>query len=229
VPFFVPDPLPLYSNGQLILRQKQEPPVVGFYGYAGVVMLKMAYGVYASLKHNLLSQVDRAPYEAIPVLPATLLRAKVLRVLSSDARLKTDFHINKRAFKRNDKRIDAETKAQGIAAFHRNVYASDYTLCVRGYGNWSIRFYETLACGRIPVFINTDCVLPREGKINWKDYCVWVEQREIAHAAERVWEFHARLTPEEFLKKQHACRRLWEQHLSRPGFMTHLHEELGFR
>jgi hypothetical protein len=76
VPFFVADPLPQHSNGQVKLRRKGERPVVGFCGYAGVVLPKMAYGVYANLKHNLLFRLGRAPYEAMPVLPATLLRAR---------------------------------------------------------------------------------------------------------------------------------------------------------
>lgn len=29
---------------------------------------------------------------------------------------------------------------------------SDYVLCTRGNGNYSIRFYEALCRGRIPVF-----------------------------------------------------------------------------
>jgi hypothetical protein len=226
VPFFVADPLPQHSNGQVKLRRKGERPVVGFCGYAGVVLPKMAYGVYANLKHNLLFRLGRAPYEAMPVLPATLLRARTLRLLSTDSRIETNFLINKRAFKRNDKRFDAEIRARQVATFYRNLLDSDYILCVRGYGNWSIRFYETLACGRIPVFIDTDCVLPSRARIPWKNYCVYVEQHELAHIAERILEFHARLTPDEFIEKQLACRQLWEERLSRAGFMNHLAEEL---
>ena len=33
--------------------------------------------------------------------------------------------------------------------------ASPYILCVRGAGNYSARFYEALALGRIPVLVNT--------------------------------------------------------------------------
>jgi hypothetical protein len=55
---------------------------------------------------------------------------------------------------------------------------------------------------------------------------VYVEQHELAHIAERILEFHARLTPDEFIEKQLACRQLWEERLSRAGFMNHLAEEL---
>ncbi len=91
-------------------------------------------------------------------------------------------------------------------------------LCPRGKGNYSIRFYETLASGRIPVFINTDCVLPFEEWIDWRQYCVWVEGHEVAHVAEKVAEFHEGLSDEEFRDRQRACRQLWLDWQSPFGF-----------
>jgi hypothetical protein len=85
-------------------------------------------------------------------------------------------------------------------------------------GNYSIRFYETLSCGRIPVFVNTDCVLPFEEWIDWKSYCVWVEAHEVARAAEKVAEFHDGLSDAEFRDRQRACRQLWLDWLSPLGF-----------
>ena len=91
----------------------------------------------------------------------------------------------------------------------QNMIESDYILCARGAGNFSYRLYETLSCGRIPVFIDTDCVLPYNFAIEWKKYCVWVNEGELSHIAEKVAEFHSRLSPQEFLDLQSACRRLW--------------------
>ena len=100
------------------------------------------------------------------------------------------------------------------------MFASDYVLCARGHGNYSIRFYETLSSGRIPVFINTDCVLPFEEWIDWKRYCVWVEEHEVARVAEKVAEFHDGLSDGEFRDRQRACRQLWSEWLSPLGFFT---------
>ena len=52
--------------------------------------------------------------------------------------------------------------------YYQNIDNTDYTLCIRGTGNFSVQFYQTLALGRIPIFINTDCILPFEKEINWK-------------------------------------------------------------
>lgn len=65
---------------------------------------------------------------------------------------------------------------------------SDYVLCARG-GDFSYRLYETLSYGRIPVFVDTDCVLPYDSEIKWKDYCVWVDEKEVNRIGERSRSF----------------------------------------
>ena len=99
---------------------------------------------------------------------------------------------------------------------------SDYIICVRGGGNFSARFYETLAMGRIPIFINTDCILPFDNLIDWKRYCVWVEKKELRNIGEKITTFHQSLSNEEFQKLQAECRIIWEQYLSREGEMSKL-------
>ncbi len=107
--------------------------------------------------------------------------------------------------------------------FIGNMIGSDYNLCLRGAGNFSYRLYETLSCGRIPVFIDTDCVLPHEDFIDWKNYCVFVDEGELAKLDQQVADFHASLTPDGFIALQHACRRLWQEWLSPEGFFANLH------
>jgi hypothetical protein len=49
---------------------------------------------------------------------------------------------------------------------------SEFCFCPRGTGNWSIRFYETLYYGRIPIIIDTDILLPFENSIKWEKYII---------------------------------------------------------
>lgn len=67
--------------------------------------------------------------------------------------------------------VDPEIKTKK-RTFTENLRTSEFTFCPRGNGNFSIRFYEALLSGRIPVVINSDNELPFEKYINWKDYCV---------------------------------------------------------
>ena len=121
--------------------------------------------------------------------------------------------------------LDARINARN--EYVQNMVESDYILCARGAGNFSYRLYETLCCGRIPVFIDTDCVLPLESSIDWKSHCVWVEGSDVAHIGDQVAAFHASLTPAEFADRQRACRALWETHLSPQGFFAHFPEHFA--
>ena len=122
-----------------------------------------------------------------------------------------------------------EVVSRSQLEFLQNLLESDYILCARGNGNYSFRLYEALACGRIPLFIDTDCVLPFDFAIDWKRFGVWVDQVDDPHlrsVADRVAEFHASISGEEFEELQVACRRLWEEWLSPEAFFANFHRHL---
>ena len=111
--------------------------------------------------------------------------------------------------------------------YFRNIIDTDYTLCVRGAGNFSYRLYETLSCGRIPVFVDTDCVLPYDSVVDWKKYCVYIDESEIGQIGEKVADFHASLSPADFEELQRSCRKFWEDYISPEGFFRNFHRHLG--
>jgi len=227
-PRFVDDQRLLADGNGAQVRRKSQKPVVGFCGLANPSLPRIAKSILVGSLHN-LNPRQRRKYEPLPLLPATVLRKRLLNRLQRDRRIDARFIIRARAFKLGNLAPNAQVSAE-IAARRReyceNVLNTDYTLCVRGYGNWSYRFYETLACGRIPVFVDTDCVLPFENVIDWKSHCVWVDASETAHVADKIVEFHDKLSDEEFAEKQRACRQLWEDRLSGPGFTRYLPEYL---
>jgi hypothetical protein len=107
--------------------------------------------------------------------------------------------------------------------FIKNILDSDYTVCLRGGGNFSVRFYEALSLGRIPIFINTDCILPYDNILDYRRYCVWIEPDEIPYIAEKVVDFHNNLSNKDFRDLQVECRNLWVNWLSRQGFYRNFH------
>ena len=102
--------------------------------------------------------------------------------------------------------------------FYGNLKDSDYVVCVRGAGNFSVRFYESLAMGRIPIFINTDSPLPLDDRIDWKKQVVWIDYKERHQVAEKVKQFHSALSKEDFIDLQHSNRILWKEKLTMGGF-----------
>ena len=72
--------------------------------------------------------------------------------------------------------------------------------------------------GRIPVFVNTDCLLPLENQINWQNHCVWVESNDSKTIIERIQSFHRKLPESDFKKLQYSNRKLWVDKLTFHGF-----------
>ena len=119
-------------------------------------------------------------------------------------------------------RDDAERIARTRAAFEQNVLATDYTLCVRGAGNFSVRFYETLSAGRTPLFIDTDCVLPLEDELDWSAHVICVDQGEVDSCGKTLAELHQRTPESVFRQRQEANQRLWETTLEPLAFLRHI-------
>ena len=46
--------------------------------------------------------------------------------------------------------------------FKTNMLANQYQVCARGNANWSLRFFETLAYGRIPVYVESGGMTPAD-------------------------------------------------------------------
>ena len=107
---------------------------------------------------------------------------------------------------------------QGMKNLYSEIMTRNiFSLCPRGKGNYSLRFYETLRAGRIPVLLDTEMVLPCEDRIDWHDAIV------------------CKKTPKELMKTildwtenrdlraiQMRCREIWEQCARFSSFVEYL-------
>ncbi len=148
---------------------------------------------------------------------AKALRGKACRVLKANNLVNTNFIIRNGFWAGGitDKNIARKEYAQ-------NMISSLYGIATRGGGNFSYRLYELLSCGRIPVFINTDAVLPFDKLINWKKHVVWVEEKEIGLIDKILLEFHYGKSPQELEEIQKSNRKLYEEQISPYGFHKQL-------
>lgn len=231
-----------YWHGILPVRPKREKPVVGFCGQPGLLSYRNKLSAaLRQVRRAVLRKIgpagtrvelsaDQAREGPFKGLNPSAPRAKALLRLSRSSLLETNFIFKLGHFGgavQADGRIDPKMLQRARQDFVENMLASDYVVCVRGGGNFSYRLYETLGAGRIPLFINTDCVLPYENHIDWQRHCVWIEADEISSIDRRLAEFHAKLSPDDFVALQQGCRKLWLEWLSPEGFFSKLHLEIN--
>ena len=206
MPSWSEDFLAAHLGGRLPLRSKGAEPVVGFCGKAPQPP--------AGPRPRLARALRRL--RPTPPLDYEFIRADALDALARARGVRTNFVLRGDFFGRLD------DLPQLRREYVENMVASDYVLSVRGSGNYSYRFYETLSCGRIPLFVDTDCVLPYDWLIDWRSLCVWVDAGDLRSLGERVRAFHSSLSADEFEERQRECRRVWEEWIAPLAFFANL-------
>ena len=212
-----------FMGGKALIRNKESSPKAGFRGSARPLELSAEDIIRTSLnKINKSLNVLHVPYQ----LPfqwneGQILRTNAIKTLQKNKHIQSDFKVLTRGYISQN---NPEVKAYNRKKFIDNIVGNDYVLCVRGAGNYSYRFYETISAGRIPLFINTDCVLPFDFIIDWKKYCVWVEQDEIEYIDEILIDFHNSLSKSDFKELQHDIRKIWDDWIAPKAFFNHLKE-----
>lgn len=224
---------------KLQLRTKASTPVIGFCGNINQLTQKKRINqVFEKIRRNITEPFIVHPqlkklFQYLPIkitkgpnrYVGRRIRRKVIHSFKKAKGLQTNFLIRQLYYNGySESNPDLLAAKKSKAEFIQNMLESDYILCPRGMGNYSIRLYETLCAGRIPILINTNITLPFEDEIDWKNHCIWVEENEIENLPELILRFHNSISEEEFLERQIACRELWEERLSFTGYFKHFYK-----
>lgn len=228
--FFFEDFIARYYNQKLPIRNKEIVPTIGFCGFAPPLKINLGKHKIKEVLRLGLNYIGLM--RAFPSFSAHSYRVRAILAVLKSKLIKKNFIIRSNfgfggpegaLFPGGVKELNAAYRKEYV----ENIVNTDYTLCVRGYGNNSMRFFEALCCGRIPVFLNTDCVLPFDFIIDWKKYCVWVEEKDIDRIPEKVLEFHQSVSAEQFVAMQTEIREIWEKYFTPEGFYKHLYLHLS--
>lgn len=207
----------LFELENPIPNKKDDLPLVGFCGHATISTIKRFKELVKCLLEN-SKRFTKKPLNKVyePLFASAYERAQLLSYFEKSEKIKTNF-----IYRENYRggAITTEQRTITTLEYYNNILESDYVLCVRGAGNFSVRLYETLMMGKIPVFVNTDCLLPFEDLINWKNHVVWVEWKDRKNVAELVTDFHSKLSADEFVHLQISNRKLWKETLSVKGML----------
>jgi len=143
-------------------------------------------------------------------------RVEGLRLLHESDLVQTNFII------RNGFWAPGIPKHIAIQEFNSNIRNSLYGFCCRGAGNFSFRFGEVLSHGRIPVLLDTDCVLPYENIIDWKEQALIIPESDINNIVDILVDYHKNLSASRILEIQVKNRNIWKEYFTPVGFVKHL-------
>lgn len=215
-PNFFPDPNVKFYNGKMSYHYtKTDLPVCGFCGQAYAGIEKKYFDYARILKQKIRKIVNPWNDDAPPFLSAAYKRAKILDALKKSQLLSCNFIIEKKYRAGVNSKEDKQSTSE---RYFENMQKSLYIICYRGTGNFSVRLYETMAAGRIPVILRSDDVLPFEDKIDWSVFPIVPEQM-IYKADKIIASFHAAHSAESLLRLQQHARNLYENYFAYKGFM----------
>jgi len=193
-PAWTCDILRTYGTGRVEKRMKSARPTVGYCGYVDY--------------RNVIERVQRTLRGQIASW--SILRGKAVRALAASPGIDAQFVLRRR-FGGNATAIAREEYA-------RNMLACDYALVARGRGNFSFRLYEAMSAGVIPVFVDTDCRLPFDDLIPYRDLFVWVPSHDVHCIADYVLAFHSKYDAESLAMHRKRIRMIFDQYLSPLAF-----------
>lgn len=216
MPCFVSDPYQNILEGNWQYVTKTELPKIGFVGQANGSGSKLFKEYLIYLKQSFFRIIRKDHSDWQQFFPASLARFKILDKLEKNPLVKTDFILRSsyRAGAKNEDELKTTTED-----FYKNIEGNLYTLCIRGAGNFSVRFYETLIMGRIPVLIDTDVQLPLQDSIRWENHIIFASMNNVA---EKLIEFHKSRTEEELVEIQQSNRKLVMEKLNRLDYFIEI-------
>jgi len=216
VPYPVEDLAEVYCNGAVVLRAKADIPVVSFVGWAEISFWQRMRIYFLEIPIRLKALVWKR-YRTLE--KGVFWRQRALRSLSRTSGIKTAV-IGRRSF---GARLDV---AQDMYVWRKEFVDSlkecDYALCIKGDENSSFRFYEALSMGRIPVLLDTECVLPLAEYIDYRSFCLIVPYQDVDRLGEYITQFHSAVSEDEFVAMQRRAREAFVRYLRMDSYSEYL-------
>lgn len=129
-----------------------------------------AYGRLSSeIRHSIVNRIDHPPNTVIEPLNSWHFDELVYKEQIYEKRLNV---------------IDKHQINQRTSRYRNVISKSRFSLCPRGTGPSSIRFWESLGSGAIPVVISDDFWLPSAGSFDWEDAVVFIKESEFMSVPE---------------------------------------------
>jgi hypothetical protein len=229
---------PIISNALKLSKQYKKkliycctgdrPPQINLFNY-DIIVLKTSLSASTMLKTEMvIGVVLKDSFKHFIEHPKLTIgfcgqsgcgRKKWLDCLNSNQLLETNFILR-------DSYI-THLKPSHITDYDSNMNDNLFTFCYRGGGNFSVRFYETLMRGRIPIVIKTDSVFPFENIINYDKIGIFVEECELTlenNLDSIILNFYNSKTADELLDIQKYNRSIYFDFFHKDTYWTKIFE-----
>lgn len=224
IPPYADDLLAEYKNGQLQIRHKSEKPSISFAGWGKLTPLQTLRAVYKELPDRIRSVFD-SRYGAKK--KGVFFRQAAVSCINKSTEL--DAHFLVRTSYSGNSQTAEKSQEELRREFVENLLSSDYALDVRGDANASIRLFEILSLGRIPVIVDTERNLPFSDVVEYTKFSLIVDFTDLHNLPHRVAEFNRSLTDEQFVAMQQAAYDAFVNHFRVDKITPHIVRELFAR
>ena len=116
------------------------------------------------------------------------------------------------------------SEAERQDVFLKAMRQSLTVLCPPGVGPQSIRLYETMLMGRIPILFGDSALYPLESRAGYDSFCLRVGKDEILDTGRSLKEFLGSYPPEELHEKCALACRAWNRLFAHGKLRTLLSE-----
>ena len=189
-------------GGQLHIRKKKEGrPTVGFAGWAKLTPKQYLRTVLKELPMRLRGLYD-SRYRSMT--KGVLWRKKAIELLHHSPLVGLNLRV-RGSFSGSARTAEGDMRVLRQQLVD-TVLESDYALDARGDANESIRLYEILSLGRIPVIIDTERNFPFCDAVDYRSFSLMVDHRDLGRLPEIIAGFHAHVSPEQYETMQRKAR-----------------------
>ncbi len=205
-------------------RHKSDIPTVGFVGWGDLSIAKY-WKTY--LKESIVVLRAFVQHSYGVFRKGVFIRREVLRRLAHAQGVKLDALI-RGTYSGNTRTAEADPMVLR-KEFISNIVNTDYTLCLKGDANQSTRIYEVMSLSRIPLILDTECVMPLEGTIDYASCSFTVPYEKRRDIGRALHVFHTQLSPEAFIGIQQRARDVFATYLRIDAFTPFLMDEIRTR
>ncbi|MDA3615302.1 exostosin domain-containing protein [Polluticaenibacter yanchengensis] len=221
MPSFIDDPKNKTSQPQQYIS-KPEKPTIGFVGHAYNSTEKYLKEFIAHFRVKYLGLKGKF-HDKQSFYPSSIKRYDYLKILENTPGIICNF-IYRKQYNAGSSGKESFQKTRN--EYYDNINENLFTFCIRGGGNYSVRFYDTIGLGRIPLQVNTDCKMPFEDRIDWSKHILCIEEKDIKNMPRILADFYNSRSAEELKEMQLNNRLLWEKYLTKTNYFVELSTDL---